>query len=270
MRQYPHDFTDIHDYRFDSPCHSSFSAASRASSSFRSPFQIHDGLAQLGDLRQSHGGPEPLFVRQCRNPRENLAGRDAVVDSRLGPDHRACADFQMSGHPDLSPQGNEVAKLGASRDSDLRDDDAVFTHETVVGDLHQIVDLGPSPDDGGAQGGPVDGGVGPDLHVILDDDDPHLGNLVVSPAVGCIAEAVAPHHGPIVDDDPAPDPAALADAHVGVEHGIRTDLRTVIDRHPREKGDPVPQSHPVTDRRTGVDRHVGTHDHPVTDDTRRA
>ena len=47
----------------------------------------------------------------------------------------------------------------------------------VVGDLHQVVDLGALADHRVRQRAPVDRGVGADLHVVADDDAADLGHL---------------------------------------------------------------------------------------------
>ena len=53
---------------------------------------------------------------------------------------------------------------------------------------------------GVAEGGPVDRGVGADLHVVLDQHAAHLRNLAMGAAVEGEAEAVGAEHGAGVDD----------------------------------------------------------------------
>ena len=50
----------------------------------------------------------------------------------------------------------------------------------IVGDLDEIVDLGALADHGVADRAAVDGGVGADLDIVLDDDAADLRNLVVA------------------------------------------------------------------------------------------
>ena len=60
----------------------------------------------------------------------------------------------------------------------------------VVADLDLIVDLGALADDRVAIAAAVDGGVGADLDVVLDDDAADLDDLDVAGGAGHEAEAV--------------------------------------------------------------------------------
>ena len=62
----------------------------------------------------------------------------------------------------------------------MRDDDAMAADLDIVSDLHQVVDLGALADHGVAIGAAVDGGVGPDLDIVLNDDAADLQDLAVT------------------------------------------------------------------------------------------
>src|SRR5262249_20842289 len=78
------------------------------------------------------------------------------------------------------------------------------------------VDLGAAADQGLAQHGTIDGAVGADLHVVLDDHGPYLRNLAVRLAVPGVTEAVVADHGARMHDDPAPE------THPGPRRRLRT------------------------------------------------
>jgi len=60
-----------------------------------------------------------------------------------------------------------------------------------MGDVDQIVCFNPPLDPGFPQGTPVNGVIGPDLHIIVYLDCAHLRNFVVSLPVGGKTESIA-------------------------------------------------------------------------------
>ena len=99
-----------------------------------------------------------------------------------GRDH-AVSQLHVIRHPDLPAQDDILAEFRTSSDSGLSGQNAVFTDFHAVGDLDQIVNLAPLFDDGLPERGPVDGAVGPDFDIVLDDDSPFLGDLDVRPVL---------------------------------------------------------------------------------------
>ena len=127
----------------------------------------------------------------------------------------------------------------------LAGEDAVRARFHVMGDLDQIVDLGASADDGGAEFGTIDADAGPELDVILNDDGADLGYLDVLLAVPAIAEAVSAKHAASVDNNAVADGDALANDHVGVKLAVVTDGHIVADDHAGVEGAARPQRPPV-------------------------
>ena len=68
----------------------------------------------------------------------------------------------------LSPQNDIVFHHNASRETCLGCNHHILTDPAVVPDVYQIVDLGAAPDMRDLKRPSVNGGVGPDLDVILD------------------------------------------------------------------------------------------------------
>ena len=94
----------------------------------------------------------------------------------------------------------------------------------VVRDLHQVVDLGTAADARAAEAGAVDGRVGPDLHIVLDDHDAHLRDLVVFAIDGRVAEAIGADDAAVVQGDAGADAAgAMHDGAVG-DRAVAADL----------------------------------------------
>src|SRR5262249_31409066 len=84
----------------------------------------------------------PQSVRHGGRAAHDRAGLDTLRDARLSADHRALADVDVAHQPCLSTERDVILELGAARDADLSDDDAMLPDHDVVADLHQIVDLG--------------------------------------------------------------------------------------------------------------------------------
>src|SRR5690606_32354982 len=129
-----------------------------------------------------------------------------------GRHHAVVAHREVSRHSRLPGQGDPVFQPGAPRDPGHGDDEAVLAYLHVVPYLDQVVDLGAPADPGGPADAPVDGGVSPDLHVVLDHYGPDVRHFPVLAAHRDVPEPVAADDRPRVDDHP------LADLDP-VEHG---------------------------------------------------
>src|ERR1700722_7275994 len=102
------------------------------------------------------------------------AGGHMRHDTRFSAEYRAGADRQMIGDTDLASQYDEIAHLDTARDADLGGDQTMPPDRAVVGDLHQIVDLGSLADRRVAGRAAVDCRIGANLDIILNNDAPRL------------------------------------------------------------------------------------------------
>src|SRR5690606_40960310 len=109
-------------------------------------------------------------------------------DAHLSTDQAVLADLGGAGNPGLGRNGRMLPDFH------------------IVGDLDLVVQFHPFPEDGGAQGGPVDGGPCPDIHVILQDHVSGLWDLAVLP-IGVWGEPKAVG----ADYDPAVEHTMVAD-----------------------------------------------------------
>ena len=110
-----------------------------------------------------------------------------------------------------------------------------------MADLDEVVDLRSPSDPRLAERGPVDRGVGADLDVVADPDDPDLRNLAVCRAVPDVAEAVGSDNDPGVQDAPRADDAPLLDDGVRMQEAVVSDLGALA--HERSFRDPGPLPH---------------------------
>ena len=134
----------------------------------------------------------------------NVPG-DATERRQLCP----VADRHMTVDAGRPANHDPISNGGAARDSDLGDDDAMSANADIVGNLHQIVDLGALADDRVVERPSVDCGVRADFNVILDDDPADLRDLFQTPRARSIAETI------------------LADAHTGMDDDIVADQRVL-------------------------------------------
>src|SRR4051812_40666832 len=120
--------------------------------------------------------------------------------------------------------GAMPADARAARDADAARHRGVRADAHVVRDLDLVVELDPVLDHRVVQRAAVYGRVRADLHVVADDDAPHLRDLRPALAVARHAETVGADHRARVDD------GALADAAAGVHRDERVQARVVADR----------------------------------------
>ena len=130
--------------------------------------------------------------------------------ARLGAEHHAVAYLDVSGHAHLSAEHAPFAHLRRACHACLCGHHGVGSDFIVVGNLHQVVQLHALADDGGAHRGAVHARVGTYLHIVLQDGDAYLGNLLIALRGGGEAEPVGAHDAPRVQG------AAVADAAVVV------------------------------------------------------
>ena len=173
-------------------------------------------------------------------------GGDVADEPGLGADLGALAHAQVPGHRGLAADLDEVFQHGGARDADLGDDDAAAAEADVVADLHQVIEAGTGADDGVLHGAAVDGGVGADLDVVLDQHAAELGNgevagFGVGEAEAFLADtdaggqrhAVAEEG--VADADMGADAAVLAEldaggeADIGTEAAVGADADLVLD-----------------------------------------
>ena len=138
-------------------------------------------------------------------------------------------------------------ETSAARNAGLRSNQAMPPNGTVVCDLDQVVDLGALADDGVSGRAAVDGRIGADLHVVLDDDAPHLRNLLMSLRARQIAEAV------LADTDTRMNDHAIADQRM-LDRRTGADRTVAADAHTR------PDHRAGRDHRAGADLGMGTDD----------
>src|SRR5258708_7903697 len=99
------------------------------------------------------------------------------------------ADLEMPGQANLSAQNDIVAQLGAAGDAGLRNHQAMLAESHVVRNLDEVVYFGTLPNQGRSERAAVNGHVGTNLDVVLDDHVANLGDLYMNSTVLNVTEA---------------------------------------------------------------------------------
>ncbi len=152
--------------------------------------------------------------------------------------------------------------LDASGDPGRRHDEAASSHSHVMPDLHQVVDLGASPDHGVLEGAAVDAAVGSDLDVILENAGALGGAFARCPVVGQESEPRAANHGSGLEPDPVSQIERRITDRVRTEHAIVADTHSGTHEHSRPRAGYPHQSERRPRRRQTVrsrPRHQSAH-----------
>ena len=197
--------------------------------------------------------------RACRR---SLARLDVADYAALADEPHTVANREVAHHPHLPADQHEVADPGTARDAGLGRDHGAAPDADVVGDLHQIVDAAALADHGIGAGSTVDGGVGSDLDIVLDQDAAELGNPHVAALVDREAEALLADPHARKDRYPCADDA-VAERSAGPDPRILADL----DRSP--DGDVGPDQAASAQARAGFDDGAGLDPAPFADRRRR-
>ena len=178
----------------------------------------------------------------CGSPGHSGTGFHVFFDSRSCRNHGLIPDREVIDQAGLPSDHDPLTDRRTTRDAHLGDDDPVFSHGHVMGDLDQVVDFCALPDECGSERGPVDSHVGSDFDVIFNDDDASLWNFMMTAFVLNVSESVTSNHGSGVDNDPGAYPASVLNTHVRMKYGILTDGDAFSQKDTGVEGDPIPES----------------------------
>lgn len=176
-------------------------------------------------------------------------------ESGPGAQHDVIPNLDMIGYPALTTHDYVLSCFNRPGQGAQSGDGAVLSDIIVVGYLNHVVDLGPSPDDGRAESGPVDAGVASYLDIIFNDYFSHLGNLdLISGLIQNISESISAQYRPGVNDAAIADLDILIHRDIGVDSGLRAYLGIQANEGPRADDRSSADSHSCLDHRPGLDR----------------
>ena len=139
------------------------------------------------------------------------------------------------------------------RQAHLGNEHAIRADLTPVSDGDQIAELRAGADPRGSQRGPVDGAVGPDLHVVFQDDLARLRDLHPLLAYGSVSQSVLADDGTGVNGHAVPQLAAIVDGNAGIERHVVAQPGMRSDEHAGIEGHVITDDHVVGYGRSGSD-----------------
>ena len=105
----------------------------------------------------------------------------------------------------------------------------ILANLAIVSHLDKVVELHALMDHGLAHRRAVDTGIGSDLHIVLDDHNANLRNLVVALCVGCKAKAIGTNDTTSMNSDMIAQTAALINGHMWIEQAALAKLHTIAN-----------------------------------------
>ncbi len=164
--------------------------------------RLTDGHAAVADPAPDGGDFLEEGLHRLSWGSDHLGSRRHVGhDTGFGTDTCPGADAQMACQAHLARQHDLILQDCGAGYARLGDDDTGLTDADVVADLHQIIDPGAGADHGVLQRAAVDGGVGADLHIVLDQHAAELRDGMEAVRGDGEAEAVLADAGARIDVD---------------------------------------------------------------------
>jgi hypothetical protein len=164
-----------------------------------------------------------LSIRLRRRPKPFPTIGNVVHDSGLSGNNHFVAYLEVARHADLPSQRGVTAYPGAARNSDLRHDQTMLANDDVMADLHEVIDLGALADNRRPKRAAVDGDVGSNFNIIVDDDLADLRDFPLNAGVQDVTKTVAANDRACMDTD------APANLCLTVENGVGEELGAGAD-----------------------------------------
>jgi hypothetical protein len=161
---------------------------------------------------------------------EGGSGGDVAEDRALGRDAGSISDREVIGHPDMASQDDVVADARAARDPNSGHNQAAFANPHVVTHLHQVIELGSTPDDRVVDAPSIDARMGPDLNLVLEDAVADVGNADVFLPIPQVTEALSTQYGPGLEHHTVSDPGAGIAYHTRTDSDVIPDLDAITKR----------------------------------------
>jgi hypothetical protein len=181
----------------------------------------------------------------------------------LRPNPGSITDLEMIQYTSLTCQYHLPANLSAPRNASLGNNDRILSHGNVMRNLHQVIYLYPSTNNGSSERRAIDCRISPNLYIIIYLYDPHLGYLNPFFTLTRITESIAANHHPCMQHNSIPNTALLANRNLGVKNAIFPYLDFVSQKYSGKKNRPLTYPHPPTHI------HVRKNGNPLTENHRR-
>jgi hypothetical protein len=192
-------------------------------------FQFAQAVDDVGQLLKADKLAFGLAVGISRTAEDGCLVRDVAHDAGFRTDSGLIPDFQMPGNSRLRGDDAIVPEARAASETHLPHDEAMPANDDVMRHVDQIINLRALADDGGPERATVNGRIGADLDVVVDDDIADLQHFAVAAFVENITIAVGADDSAGVDADAMTDLALRINDDIGKEANIVAELAITAD-----------------------------------------
>jgi hypothetical protein len=128
-------------------------------------------------------------------------------------------------------EDNVVPYSCTAGDPDPGHDQAALADPDIVTDLHEVVQLGATTDDGIVDASPIDASIRSHLDLVLQNTGTHMRDAGVPLTIRQVPKALTPDHGSCLEDDPMTNPGAGVADHSWAYPGIVSEDDSITDRY---------------------------------------
>ncbi len=169
--------------------------------------------------------------RHRRIAKPNTAG-NVFRDPTLRCEDCSVTDRNVTHDTNLPGYCYMLSDASAPRDSCLRSNDRMPADHNVVRHLNKIVDLDPFLNPGSSEAGAIDSRVRADLDIVIDLDNPELGDFFVAVLHEFEPETVRSDHGAAMDDYTRTDSRSLTNRRIRINHARSSNNTFMTDVRP--------------------------------------
>src|ERR1019366_8131195 len=216
-------------------------------------------MAPSASAAAEAGEVAEVLLQRARRPAPKDLARTAhflvAEHSSASAQDDAGADVSVLAEAHLAAEDGAIFDETGAGDSRLRGDDDVVAQDAVVRDVDEVVDLGAGANAGLAKSSAVDGGVGPDLDVVLDSQCALLGKgeILAGGRVAYVTEAGRSQHGTSLDKNAVADNGAGVNGDVGQDGAVVAQDDAFAEDGVGADAGPLAKSHAFAKDRGAVD-----------------
>jgi hypothetical protein len=168
----------------------------RTQSLAKARLQRIDSFEEIGQTLRKDRNAALKHVRDGRVAVHESSRGDIARHTGAATHFCRFADRDVPAQSGLAGQHDIVAQRSAAGDAHLGTNETVFADDYVVGDLHEIIDLGALADLGAAETRAVERAVGPDLDVVSDYNVADLRDFFVAPLDEFVTKTIGTNDRP--------------------------------------------------------------------------
>src|SRR5579871_120489 len=213
--------------------------------------------ADFGQLFQAHEDALLFAFGSRRRTEHALACGYFLRHSRLGPDNCPIPDPHVIHNSCLTGNHDVIAGAAGAGNAHLADKQVVPADLAIVGNHHQVIDLGAVSDTRGLEGSTVDRCAGPNLNICADFDVPQLRHFHVLPILEAVPKPIGTEHSVGVDNGSIRKDGPIIQDGVGIKRNIVAEVAKASNHCTAVDATARSESTLLADARKGMDAATG-------------